>query len=303
MPRIKTDFDTPWKEILNIYFKDFIAYCWPEKYLEIAWEKGYQMLDKELTKIVKNAPNGNHIVDKLIEVYSVNGQSIWLLIHLEIVRKVNSNFGERILVYRYRLRDLHQKPIASLAVLIDNNAQWRPTFYKEECWGTSLEIRFAIIKFIDYKTRVQELTLSTNPFAAVILAQLAATERATPQTRLINKVLLTKHLYIHGWQKKDILNLYRFIDWIIALPASLEIKYQAAIEQIEEELHVAYVTTAERIGIQKGEGMLLLQLLKHKFKVVPEDYSKKIQEASVETILKWGKRVLDTHILEEVFMD
>ncbi len=80
---------------------------------------------------------------------------------------------ERMFTYRYRLRDSHKKPIASLAILIDSNPEWRPGFYKEELWGSSMEMRFPIIKLIDYQSRIKELEASTNPFSSVILAQLA----------------------------------------------------------------------------------------------------------------------------------
>ena len=84
---------------------------------------------------------------------------------------------------------------------------------------------------------------------------------------------------------------------------------------MEEELKVAYVTTAERIGIRKGreEGMregvqlgeiaLLLRQLQYKFKAIPETYHQKLNEANVDTLLKWGERVLDSQKLEEVFED
>ncbi len=57
---------------------------------------------------------------------------------------------------------------------------------------------------------------------------------------------------------------------------------------------MAYVTTAERIGmkkgieqgieqgIQKGESTILLNLLTRKFKSVPDSYCIKIQKASSE---------------------
>ena len=99
------------------------------------------------------------------------------MVHIEIQEKPNVDFGERMLVYRYRIRDRYQKPIVSLAILIDTNTKWRPAVYKEEFWGSSLEIRFNVIKLMDYRVRIQELEDSTNPFAHVILAQLATLEK------------------------------------------------------------------------------------------------------------------------------
>lgn len=49
--------------------------------------------------------------------------------------------------------------------------------------------------------------------------------------------------------KKSILT---FMDWVLTLPESLEIRYNEEIQQFEEEHGVTYITSFERIGIQKG---------------------------------------------------
>ena len=101
------------------------------------------------------------------------------------------------------------------------------------------------------------------------------------------------------------------MDWVLALPEELELKCKEAIAILEEELHVDYITSFERRGIEKGlqqgmqqgEGTMLLCFLEGKFKNVPDDYLKKINEADAETLVKWGKRVLDVNSLEDVFKD
>ena len=42
------------------------------------------------------------------------------------------------------------------------------------------------------------------------------------------------------------------MDWVLTLPESLEIRYNEEIQQFEEEHGVTYITSFERIGIQKG---------------------------------------------------
>jgi hypothetical protein len=138
MPQQKSEFDTPWKKVLDIYFEDFVAYCWPEQYSKIDWKKGYKSLDKELSKISRNAPVTNRIVDKLVEVYLKNGDEAYVLIHIEVQGQSDVDFEKRMFIYRLRLRDLYDKPIASLAVLIDTDQNWRPGVYREELWGSSI---------------------------------------------------------------------------------------------------------------------------------------------------------------------
>jgi len=248
----KAEFDSPWKRILDLYFEDFMALCWPEKHVLIDWDKGYKMLDKELLKIDKNASIANKNVDKLIEIHCKEGDVAYLMLHLEIQRTASANFTRRMFQYRYRLRDLYNQPIASLALLIDNNPRWRPKLYREDLWGSSLEMRFPIIKVIDYEAQRVELETSPNPFAAVILAQLAANRYKGSDERLDAKKALTWNLYRKGWSRDKIVSLYTFLDWIMMLPKELEPTYNQYVVEIEEGLRVEYVTTAERMGIQKG---------------------------------------------------
>ncbi|MBP6104745.1 MAG: hypothetical protein KA508_06800 [Gammaproteobacteria bacterium] len=191
----KPRFDGPWKQILDLYFKNFMELCWPDKYSLIDWKKGVRMLDKELLKIDKEAAMGDGSVDKLIEIHCLSGELTYLILHLEVQRSAQSHFAKRMFQYRYRLLDLHDKPIASLALLIDANPSWRPTSYLQEVWGSSVEMKFPIIKLLDYQDRARELEQSSNPFAHVILAQLAVNKKQDPEARLETKFELTRNLY------------------------------------------------------------------------------------------------------------
>jgi len=48
------------------------------------------------------------------------------------------------------------------------------------------------------------------------------------------------------------LSLYQFIDWLMVLPRELSVKFHDTIKEYEEEKKMAYITTAEKIGIEKG---------------------------------------------------
>jgi hypothetical protein len=36
----RSDYDSPWKEILEAYFRDFMQFFFPQIEIEIAWEPG-----------------------------------------------------------------------------------------------------------------------------------------------------------------------------------------------------------------------------------------------------------------------
>ena len=76
--------------------------------------------------------------------------------------------------------------------------------------------------------------------------------RKDGQERLRFKLSLSKSLYRRGWKRQEIIDLYRFIDWIMGLRDDLEIAYHRELTKYEEEIKMPYVTTAERIGMEKG---------------------------------------------------
>ncbi len=91
------------------------------------------------------------------------------------------------------------------------------------------------------------------------MAHLLAQEtRRDAGSRLQWKLSLIKGLYERGFSREDILELFRFIDWLMALPEELEHRFDEEIMHYEEEKQMTYITSVERIGIQKGiqQGML-----------------------------------------------
>ena len=91
-----TPLDTPWKQILECYFPQFMAFFFPEAHGAIDWNKGFDFLDSELQQITREAETGKRIVDKLVKVYLRNGQENWLLIHIEIQNQKEAAFSERL---------------------------------------------------------------------------------------------------------------------------------------------------------------------------------------------------------------
>jgi hypothetical protein len=52
------DYDSPWKEALERYFKGFMAFFFPTAHAGIDWTRGYEFLDKELQRVVRDAESG-----------------------------------------------------------------------------------------------------------------------------------------------------------------------------------------------------------------------------------------------------
>ena len=117
---------------------------------------------------------------------------------------------------------------------------------KPTCVSSSRPPKFSIGK--EKKT---ELENDPNPFAVVTLASLK-THESNHQTRASFKFNLTKMLYERGYSGEMILALYEFLDGIMVLPETMEKIYLDQVDQYEEESQMPYITSAERIGIEKG---------------------------------------------------
>ncbi len=301
----RPDYDSPWKQGLGLYFRDFMEFCFPHIAEQIDWTKDYESRDKDFTTISRGAKIGNRNADKLIKVWMKNGDPTLIVCHIEVERSPKRRkLPKRMMVYRCRTYDLYQLPILSIAILIDDDHNWRIDYHREQCFDTYLEIRYLVIKLWDYRNRRQELESINNHFAMIMLAQLIVLEtQRDSEARLKAKIDLTSQLYEKGYNKTDIIQLYNLIDWLITLPKELEPIYNQAVTLIEEEKHMNYINTAQRIGIQQGESILLIRQLQRRFHQVPSNYLNRVQQADADTLLLWGERVLDARALDDVFTD
>lgn len=253
MKRQPADYDNPWKDILERYFPEFMAFFFPQAYADIDWRRQFEFLDKELRKVMRKAEVGLRRVDQLVKVFRQGGDEIWVLVHVEVQSQAESDFAERMYVYNYRLYDRHHRQIASLAVLADETSTWRPIGFGYDLWGCQVGIRFPAIKLLDYRTQWEELEASSNPFAMVVMAHLKSLEtRRDGEQRLAAKLWLIRRLYRRGYSEQDIINLFGFIDWVMQLPEGLDKRFWQEVNEMEEAENMPYITSVERIGIQKG---------------------------------------------------
>lgn len=256
----QTEYDSPWKQILQLYFEDFMLFFFPQAHGEIDWTRQPEFLDKELEQVVRDAELGKRLADKLVKIYRIGGEESWILIHLEIQSQSESDFSERMFIYNYRIYDRYKRSVASLAVLGDEQVNWRPNQFGYELFGTKVEFQFPIVKLLDYQQRQSELEASRNPLATVVMAHLAAVQTKSDRLqRKQQKLSLVRRLYQQGFEREDVLNLLAFVDWVLTLPQDLEREFQHEVEQLEAEQRMQYVTSFERSGIEKGKLEALLK--------------------------------------------
>jgi hypothetical protein len=184
-------FDSPWKDILEAYFEDFMRFFFPKIHADIDWSRGYDFLDQELRQVV----------------------------------------------------------LASLAILGDDRETWRPGPFETDLWGCRAKFEFPTIKLLDYESRWSELEASDNPFAIAVMAHLKTkATRQDLQSRKEWKFRLTRQLYEQGYERQDILNLFKFLDWIMELPQELKQAFRTELEQYEQERQMPYITSIEQMA-------------------------------------------------------
>lgn len=303
MDEFCNNFDTPWKDILENYFQLFMQFCLPEIALEIDWSRGYESLDKELSATCPETELGDREVDKLFKIWKLDGEESWILFHVEIQGQRVTKFEKRMFVYHYRLFDRYEKPLVSLAILTDKNKKWRPNFYQHNLWGCKLEFHFLVIKLKDYSGNEETLYNSNNPFAFVILSHLTSIKSfKSDDDRFETKKFLTGLLYKKRFGKQEIINLFRFLDWIICLPKPWAIKYRHEVFDLEEQNKMPYISSIEKLGYERGELSMLKELLIVKFGKLPETYNQLLEKANSGELKKLCTRILFANTLDDVFL-
>ena len=300
------DYDTPWKEAVERYFPEFMAFYFPAAHGQIDWGQGHSFLEQELQAITQDAELGKRFVDKLVRVTRLTGQEDWIYIHLEVQGTAQAEFAERMFVYNYRIFDRYRRPVASMAVLADNGAHWKPQAFGYDVLDCQMGIRFPVAKLLDYATQESALQDDPNPFALVTLAHLQTrATRQDPQARFEAKWILVQLLYRRGWDKQRIIDLFMVIDWMMKLPEHLKQQLWQNLEHLEQEKKMAYVSSIEQIGIerglQQGEARALKKVLDKRFGPIPADTLGQITAASAEQIDAWFDLALDAPSLQAIF--
>jgi hypothetical protein len=246
--------DSSWKDALDLFLPYFLLFLFPEIHEAIDWTRGYTALDKEFQQIIREAKVGKGLADKLYQVWLKSGQVVWLLIHIEIQGRVEKKFPERMFRYNVRAYLTYNQQVISLAVLTDQRPNWRPDRFEYGAFGCKTSVEFKRAKLLDYRDRKEELFRSANPFAQVVLAHLQAQEtKSDPRSRRAQKVRLVKGLYERGWSADQVRQLFRLIDWMMALPPEWDDEFRTEIYQFEEERHMPYLSSIERLAIEKGK--------------------------------------------------
>ncbi len=306
------DYDNPWKEAIEKYLSSFLHFFFPAAHADIDWTHPPTFLDQELRGIARDAGSGKRVVDKLARVKRIDGEPAWIYIHLEVQGQQQEHFSKRMFVYHYRLFDRYQQPIASLALLTDDQPRWRPDSFGYRALGCNMELTYPVAKLTDWAGSEDRLADSRNPFALLTRAHLAArATRHDPESRKAAKWQLLKYLHKNGWAPQEVNDFYQVLDWMMRLPKNLEQQLRQDVATLEGELTMRYVTSFERLameegmekgmqkGLQEGQSKLLMRILTRRFGELPSWAIEKLRQASPAELDGWLDKTLDADTLPD----
>ncbi len=241
--------DTLWKEIIKDLFEDFITFFIEDLAEEIDFSKGIDFLDKELATLTSKSENINRDADALVKVYLKNGEEKWVLVHIEVQGYIDKVFPKRMFTYYYRILDKFDKKITAIAILTDENKNYKPSSYQEIFYGTKLLYEYNSFKILD-KTE-EELKANKNPFALIILAGLYVikSKKTKDEQKKYNfKYTLIKLLKERECSKEKRRSLFIFIESIIKLSTKFELQFEKDVKKIFKE-EVSMPLTVEDMNI------------------------------------------------------
>jgi len=137
-------------------------------------------------------------------------------------------------------------PMISVAILADDNPNYRPDEYCFSLFGFEMRMKIPVVKILDYKLNKElrdKLETSRNPMAMIVKAQLKSHEvkQADNDTKFEVTKELIRQSYKHGYSKEDTKMVMNFFDWVIRLPEAFKYRIKEVIRKIEEEFKMEYI--------------------------------------------------------------
>src|ERR1700709_304947 len=100
------------------FFDDFLRFFYPDANKLFDIGKGFEYLDKELEQLFppESEDYAVRYVDKLVKVFTREGNEEWILVHVEVQGYTDKDFAKRMFQYYYRILDKYDKPITAFAI-------------------------------------------------------------------------------------------------------------------------------------------------------------------------------------------
>lgn len=168
------DYDSPWKQALELWLESFLRIFYPDVWAAIDWSVPPEFLDSELAQLFSEDVAGRLHVDRLVKVRKKERASRPLILHIEVQGRDRRAFRRRVFGYRIRLAERYVEIIESLVLLTDASGSGHLARYRETGIRSGLDFWYPVARLADFWPRWRELETSGDPIALVVLARLAS---------------------------------------------------------------------------------------------------------------------------------
>ncbi len=140
-----TEYDIPWKEVLDAYLKGFLELCLPAVHAGIDWTSPIENHEQELPQLFPNSLMTGRVADKLLRAkFNGSEQPTWILIHTEVQVTRQADFPERMFTCYYRVLDRFKEPVVCIAIFGDTSKSWRPDAWEFEMLGCRIHFQYQL---------------------------------------------------------------------------------------------------------------------------------------------------------------
>jgi len=315
------DHDRLFKELLTVFFTDFIALFQPEL---LGWFEpdSVTFLDKEIFTDILDGDR--HEADLVVNV-RCKGGAAYFLVHIETQAKRQPDFAPRMFKYFARLHEKHRVPIYPIAVLsYDSPRTPEPDSYSVAFpdWEV-LAFRFRTVQLNRLNWR--DYLGSHNPVASALMAKMAIDPKDRPRVKAeCLRLLVTLKLdparsrFISGFidtylrLRQEELPIFDHLIHTEFLPTEQEQAMELTTSWKEEGIQLGIqqglkqgieqgIVKGIEQGIQQGETRLFKRLLTRRFQTLPDDVLARIEAAAPEQLEQWLDNILNAATLDDVF--
>ncbi len=279
--------DILWKAILEDIFDDFLCFFYPNANEIFDFARGFEYLDKELEQLFPPEEDQYEprYVDKLVKVYTKEGQEECILVHIEVKGYADKYFSKRMFTYYSRILDKYDKQITAFAIFTDDDPNFLINKFERDYLGTKLTYTYNTYKIIEQPDDI--LLKSNNPFALVaITVKTALQGKQMEEWKLYDlKLDLARRLLDKKIPKEKIRSLMNFLRFYIRFDNSkMERNFEKDVEALTQKnttmgIEEFLLERAKKEGIEKGIEKGILEERKRKNTEIAQN----LKKAGVDT--------------------
>jgi predicted transposase YdaD len=302
------DHDRLFKELLRIFFFEFIALFLPDLAAYVDRDS-IEFLDKEIFTDI--ASSERHEVDLIAKARFRGLGERFFLIHLEDQAGPQADFPFRMFGYFGLLHRKFRLPVYPVALFTyDQPMRPEPEYYEVEFPDFSvLRFNFRVIQLNRLNWR--DYLRNPNPVAAALMTKM----RIAPEDRPRVKLECLRMLATLKLDRARATLITTFMDSYLKLTTAEAIAYNRQLETIEpKEREEVMQLTNEWIEQGKIEGKiqgkiegdlsgrraLVLRLLRHRLGEVPPETAEEIERLGGPQVDELGEAIFDFHDVNDV---